>query len=155
MGVSGCGKTTLGLALAARTGWNFLDADTVHSPENIAKLRAGIALTDADRRPWLDRIASWMANHPGGYIVACSALKRRYRDRLRQADPGLHLAFLRGDASELAERLAHRPGHFFAPGLLASQLADLEEPAPDEHPITVPIGLSTEDAVDRVLAAIG
>jgi gluconokinase len=100
-------------------------------------------------------VADWITGHPGESVVACSALKRSYRDLLREADPALRLAYLRGDEAELSRRLAQRQGHFFAPKLLASQLADLEEPTPDEHPLIVPIGLSPEEAVDLILAAVG
>ena len=158
MGVSGCGKTTIGLLLAERTGWPFLDADNLHPAENIAKMAAGTPLTDDDRWPWLDDVAGWIAarsaaGEPG--IVACSALKRKYRDRLREADPELRLAYLRTDPETLHERLAHRVGHFFPQTLLNAQLTDLEHPAADEHPIIVPSGQSPAEQVDAILAALG
>lgn len=158
MGVAGCGKTTVGRLLADATGWPFLDADTLHSPANVEKMKAGIPLTDADRWPWLDRVAAWIGerhdeHEPG--IVACSALKRAYRDRLRQADPGLRLVYLDGHRATLAQRLTQRHGHFFHRASLESQLAVLEEPTADEHPITVPIGRSVEAEVAEILAALG
>ena len=144
MGVSGAGKTTLAEGLAAALHWPFQEGDALHSPENIAKMSAGIPLTDADRAPWLDRIAAWIAARKAakaGGIVTCSALKRLYRDRL------LGPAGIRGDdvvlvyprASEtvIAARLAARRGHYMPASLLASQFATLEPPGSDEAPLVV------------------
>jgi carbohydrate kinase (thermoresistant glucokinase family) len=158
MGVSASGKTTVGRTLAERTGWPFLDADDLHSPEAVARMAAGKPLTDAERWPWLDRIAAWIAarraaGEPG--VVACSALKRSYRDRLRVADPDLRLVYLRASREQIADRLNHRTGHFFPPVLAWAQFDDLEDPDPDERAITVPMGRSTDDEVDEVLAALG
>jgi gluconokinase len=158
MGVSGSGKTTIGEALARRAGWPFLDGDRVHSPANVAKMAAGIPLDDADRRPWLEEIAEWIgkrrpAREPA--VVACSALKRSYRDLLRGADPDLRLVYLKGEREQLETRLAQRRDHFFPAALLDAQLADLEEPTPDEDPHVIHIGGSvatTVDAVERALA---
>ena len=116
MGVSGSGKTTIGEAIASRTGWPFMDADLLHPQANIDKMEAGIPLTDADRRPWLDLVADWIgdqhkAGQPG--VIACSALRRSYRDLLREADPDLRIVYLHADREALAERLRHREGHFF------------------------------------------
>jgi gluconokinase len=156
MGVSGAGKTTVGAALAARLGAPFLDADDLHPAENRAKMAAGVALNDADRAPWLDAVAEviggWAAAGTGG-VVACSALRRRYRDRLRRADPGLVTVFLELDEAALAARLAARRGHYFAPSLLGSQLALLEPPGADEPAIRVDGGLDVEAVVAGVLAA--
>jgi gluconokinase len=155
MGVSGSGKTTVGRAIATRAGWSFLDADDLHSPESVARMSAGIPLTDADRWPWLDRVAEWIVARRGGPgIVACSALKRIYRDRLRAADPNLRFVYLKATPEEIANRLAHRTGHFFPPALARAQFNDLQEPGPDEKPITVPIGQTAEHIVDRVLAEL-
>jgi gluconokinase len=157
MGVSGCGKTTLGQTLADRTGWAFLDADELHAPQAVARMAAGIPLTDEDRWPWLDRIAGWIAaRHQSGEpaIVACSALKRRYRDHLRAADPDLRLVYLRADRERIAERLTRRTDHFFPPALVAAQFADLEEPGPDEDTITVLIGQTPAVDADAVLGAL-
>jgi gluconokinase len=157
MGVSGCGKTTVGRLLADRLGWPFLDADDLHPPANVAKMAAGIPLTDADREPWLATVAEWIAerrSHGEPGVVACSALKRIYRDGLRGADEGIRLVYLKGERELLEQRLAHRHGHFFPQRLLAAQLADLEEPTDDEKPIIVPIGLTPADIADIIVAAL-
>lgn len=146
MGVAGSGKSTLGAALAARLGWPFQDGDALHPPANVARMAAGIPLTDLDRGPWLDAIAAWIADHPEG-VVACSALKRAYRARL-----AARVIYLRGDHDLIAGRLAVRAGHFFAPALLDSQFAALEPPGPDEHPIVVDCALPTDRQVAAVLA---
>ncbi len=154
MGVSGCGKTTVGKALADRTGWKFLDADDLHSPEAVAQMVMGVPLTDADRWPWLARVAEWIAarrrlGEPG--VIACSALKRAYRDRLRQADPDLRFAYLRATPDQIAERLARRERHFFPPALAAAQFSDLEEPGADESAIIVPLGQTPDASVEAIL----
>ncbi len=156
MGVSGSGKTTVGQRLASRTGWSFLDADDLHSAEAIERMAAGTPLTDADRWPWLDRVAGWIAarhrqTEPG--IVACSALKRAYREHLRRAHPDLRFAYLAATPEQIGERLARRR-HFFPPMLAAAQFADLEEPTPDEEPIIVPLGQSPDAEVDAILKEI-
>lgn len=158
MGVAASGKSTVGRILAERTGWPFLDADDLHSSESVARMAAGIPLTDADRRPWLDRVAAWIAARRAAGesgIVACSALKRAYRDRLREADPGLRLVYLRADREHIVDRLSRRAGHFFPPVLARAQFDDLEEPGPDEAAIIVPMGQTPGDEVDTVLAALG
>ena len=157
MGPSGCGKTTIGSQLAQRLGWSFLDADDLHPAANVVKMSVGIPLTDEDRAPWLEQVAGWIqqrrgAGEPG--VVACSALKRKYRDQLRGADPGLRVIYLDGGHDLLARRLAVRHGHFFPKTLLEEQLKDLEEPGPDEDPIVVPIGLSPSRAVDAIVGEL-
>lgn len=157
MGVSGSGKTTLGRSLADRTGWPFLDADDLHSAEAITRMAAGIPLTDADRWPWLDRVAAWIAarrevGEPG--VVACSALKRSYRDRLRKADPGLRLVYIRAEREQIAERLNRRTAHFFPPILAWAQFDDLEEPGPDEDVVTIPMGQTPGDELNATIAAL-
>jgi gluconokinase len=158
MGVSGSGKSTIGDALARRAGWPFLDGDRFHSPANVAKMAAGIPLDDADRQPWLQEIAEWIAKRRSAGeagVVACSALKRAYRDLLRGGDPDLRVVYLKGEREQLETRLAQRRDHFFPAALLDAQLADLEEPTPDEDPRVVHIGGSvaeTVDAVERALA---
>jgi gluconokinase len=131
MGVCGCGKTTIGGVLAGQTGWPFLDADDFHPPANVGKMRAGIALTDDDRWPWLDRLAAEMAaiNARGGNaILACSALKQAYRDRLARGGD-VRFVYLKGDRATIEPRLTARAGHYMPASLLESQLAALEEPA--------------------------
>jgi carbohydrate kinase (thermoresistant glucokinase family) len=158
MGVSGSGKSTIGRLLAEHTGWPFEDADRLHTESSVAKMHAGIPLTDADRWPWLRAVADWIAQrHAAGGpgIIGCSALKRAYRDLLRTADPQLRIVYLKGDPALLRERLSHRHGHFFPAILLSAQLDDLEEPGPDEHPVTVPIGQTPERTTQAVLAALG
>jgi carbohydrate kinase (thermoresistant glucokinase family) len=132
MGVSGCGKTTLGAALAARLGVAFVDADDLHPPANRAKMAAGVALTDADRWPWLDLVAEALHNR-APVVVACSALRRAYRDRLRAAGgEGVRFLHLAAPREVIAARLAARRGHFAAASLLDSQYATLEPPGPGE-----------------------
>lgn len=129
-GVAGSGKTTVGSRLAETLGWRFLDADALHSPENVAKMRAGIALDDSDRGPWLDAVRARIDEALGedrDLVVACSALKASHRTRLGVPRPNVRLVFLDVPQAELERRLATR-SHFFAPHLLESQLADLERP---------------------------
>lgn len=136
MGVSGCGKTTLAQALSARLALDMVDGDDLHLPESIRKMSSGIALQDEDRWPWLDRIgeslAAPRASAVRGCVVACSALKRVYRDRIRAQAAGVAFVFLHGDARTLHHRMASRVGHYMQPGLLESQLRTLEVPGPDE-----------------------
>jgi len=125
MGVSGCGKTTIGEKLAKKLRCGFIDADDFHSPENRAKMAAGVALTDQDRTPWLQRLRQELVSRQGDHVIACSALKTAYRKILAPD----RIIFLKGSAALLARRLSGRAGHFFNPHLLESQLAILEEPA--------------------------
>ncbi len=147
MGVAGSGKSTVGALLAARLGVPFADGDAFHPPGNLAKMAAGTPLTDADRAPWLDAIAAWLDAHER-CVVACSALRRAYRDRLRR--PDVCFVYLHGSRELLAARLAARPSHFFPPRLLDSQLADLQPPGPDENAITVSIELTPEAIAEAV-----
>ena len=141
IGVSGSGKSSVGAALAAAMHLPFLEGDSMHAPASLAKMRAGIALTDRDRQPWLDSIAAWMAGPAArhGCVVACSALRRLYRDRLRRAVPTLQLVALTVPADLLARRMRERQ-HFMPPSLLASQLATWEAPEQDEHAICADAG---------------
>jgi len=133
MGVAGSGKTTVGQALAAELGVEYAEADAFHPAANIAKMSAGVALTDADRAPWLRAIAAWIRSRRAtGGVVSSSALKRSYRDVLR-ADEDVWFLHLTGPAEVIAERIAARPGHFMPVSLLDSQLADLEPLGPGEH----------------------
>jgi gluconokinase len=139
-GVSGSGKTTVGILLADRLGWRFADADDFHPAANVAKMRAGIPLTDADRGPWLRAITAWMDERIArgeDAVVGCSALKRAYRDRLLADRPEARMVFLAPDREVLARRLAARHGHFFPEQLLGTQLDALEPPGPDERVLTV------------------
>jgi carbohydrate kinase (thermoresistant glucokinase family) len=131
MGVCGCGKTTVGEALAAATGWPFFDADGFHPPANVAKMAAGIPLTDLDRAPWLDRLAAEMGaieRAGGSAVLACSALKAAYRDRLAIAGD-VRFVHLKGDRATIASRVAARTGHYMPAALVDSQFAALEPPA--------------------------
>ncbi|MET0248879.1 MAG: gluconokinase [Sphingobium sp.] len=153
MGVSGSGKTTLGKALAGRRQCAFRDADDFHSAANVTKMRSGIPLTDDDRMPWLDRIGAWIATQAAlgdESVLACSALKRCYRDHLRKSGADVLFVVIDAKRSLLARRLGGRQGHFMAQALLDSQIADYERPMPDECAIFV----SATDPVDRQVEAI-
>jgi len=131
LGVAGSGKTTIGRALADRYGWRLVDADDHHAPAAIAKMRAGGALTDADRAPWLaslHAIAAAAADRRDHLVIACSALKQRYRDVLRGTLRNVRFVYLKADTAAIHQRLEARSGHFFGPALLTSQLGALEEP---------------------------
>lgn len=151
MGASGSGKTTVGEGLAAYCHRRFVDADDLHPPENRAKMQRGEALTDEDRWPWLDRVGEVLAGGPGGVVVACSALRRAYRDRLRAAAPGVVFVHLHGPKQLLASRMDGRHGHFMPAALLDSQLATLEPLQPDEAGGVVDIDLAPMELVDRAV----
>ncbi|MEU8618761.1 gluconokinase, GntK/IdnK-type [Streptomyces sp. NPDC048623] len=155
VGVAGSGKSTVGRLLAERLGWAYRDADEFHSEADRAKMAAGHPLTDADRVPWLDAIGAWMDRTIAAgrqAVVTCSALKRAYRDALLAGRPEVRLVYLHGSRELLASRLAGRHGHFFPADLLDSQLAVLEEPEPDEHPLVVEIDRSPEAVAAAALA---
>lgn len=141
MGVSGCGKSTLALALSRELGLDMVDGDDLHLPESVAKMRAGQALEDADRWPWLDRIGHCLArglapgSPPEGRVVACSALKRSYRDRIRALAPAVRFVFLDGEADIIRQRMLQRSGHYMQATLLTSQLQTLEKPQPEESDV--------------------
>jgi gluconokinase len=156
MGVSGCGKSTIGGVLAGRLGWPLEEGDDLHPPENVAKMAAGHPLDDDDRWPWLARIRDWMgeqeaAGHSG--IVTCSALKRRYRDVLR--DDTVTFVYLHGTREQLLARLTARQGHFMPASLLDSQLADLEPPDGDEQAIRIDIGPPPAVQAATILEKLG
>ncbi len=158
MGVSGSGKTTVGALLAGMLHWEFADADWFHSAANVQKMRARIALGDTDRWPWLRAIAAWidecrLAKRHG--IVACSALKRGYRDILIGPRADVRLVYLKGDMELIALRMAAREGHFMPVGLLQSQFDALEEPAPDERPLVVSIDSGPHRIVKEIMALLG
>ena len=155
MGVSGAGKSTVGAALAQRLGAAFVDSDSLHPQANVAKMAAGNALTDEDRWPWLHLVGAELASpHPDGIVVACSALKRAYRDAIRATAPSTVFVQLNVELPVLQGRVAQRPGHFMPPSLLASQLDTLEPLQADEAGVTV----STQDGVgatvDRILTQL-
>jgi gluconokinase len=155
MGVSGAGKTEIARQLAARLGIAFIDGDRFHSSENIAKMSAGIPLTDEDRQEWLLTLRHRLrqASDEGQAVVlACSALKRRYRDMLRGGNPALIFVYLDGDRDLLASRMKSRQGHFMPASMLDSQLATLEPPQADERYLKVDIRPSPEQIVDRIMA---
>jgi len=153
MGVSGVGKTTVGIELARRLGLDFIDADDLHSSENIAKMSAGVPLVDEDRWPWLDRVGAVLAGDPTS-VVACSALRRIYRDRLRATAP--HTLFVHLDAApaRVAAQAEAREDHFMPPALLRSQIATLEPLEPDEHGIRVVVDAGPDELVDRIQRAL-
>lgn len=128
MGVAGCGKSAVGRLLAQQLALPYVEGDDFHPPGNIAKMRQGIALDDADRADWLDALAAELAGRPAGLVLACSALKLAYRDRLRRAASGLRFIYLMISEVEALRRVAGRPGHFYPPSLVASQFAALEKP---------------------------
>jgi carbohydrate kinase (thermoresistant glucokinase family) len=157
MGVAGCGKTAVAEALAARLGWALQDGDALHPAENVEKMRGGTPLTDADRWPWLDRIAAWIdARRAAGEsaIVTCSALRRGYRDRIVGARGGVRLVFLHGERALLAARIGARRDHFMPASLLDSQLATLEPPGPDERPIALDVAPPPAALAEAVIAAL-
>jgi gluconokinase len=157
MGVSGCGKSSVGSTLAARLHATFLDADDFHPPANVERMRAGIALTDADRVGWLDALSARLARAATAdepVVLACSALKRSYRDALRRGAPTLQIVHLTGSPALLAERIAARADHYMPPSLLPSQLALLEAPGADEHPITLDVAPPTDALVAALLKAL-
>ena len=157
MGVSAAGKTVVAESLVARLGWRFQEGDALHPAANVAKMRSGTPLTDADRWPWLDRIAAWiderLAAGENG-IVTCSALKRAYRDRLIGARGGVRLVYLHGARDLLAARIAARRGHFMPPSLLDDQLATLEPPAPEEHAISLDVAATPGRLADQIIAQL-
>jgi len=157
-GVAGSGKTTVGTQLARRLGWRFADADGFHSAANVAKMRAGIPLTDKDRAPWLRAITSWMddieaAGESG--VITCSALRRRYRDELLSGRPAATMVFLEVSREDLVQRLSRRTGHFFPEKLLDSQLAAFEPPAPDERVLTLLEDGGPAHMVDEIVTRLG
>jgi carbohydrate kinase (thermoresistant glucokinase family) len=149
MGVAGCGKTTLAQALGERVGLAVADGDDLHLPQSIKKMRAGIPLQDNDRWPWLDRIGAHLCEpHAHGRVVACSALKRAYRDRLRAKAGDVFFIFLNGDFDLIGQRMRQRQGHYMPLDLLESQFRTLERPQPDEYDV---IELPITEAIDDLV----
>lgn len=150
MGVSGCGKSTVGAALAEAMGIPYRDGDDLHPPANVEKMRAGIPLTDADRWPWLDRVSAILRDD-GPVIVGCSALRRAYRDRIRAGAGGpVQFVHLTGSRDVIAARMADRKDHYMPPSLLDSQFATLEPPGPDEA-IRIDIDQSLTSLIPQIL----
>jgi gluconokinase len=157
MGVSGSGKTTVANELAGRLHWTFEDGDRFHPKSNVEKMRAGHPLTDEDRWPWLNAIADEIervCRTSGHVVVACSALKRVYRDVLLRGRDDVRIVFLNGTQKLIANRLAARKGHFMPPGLLDSQFRTLEPPGPDENSIDVSIDASVDAIVDDIVSKL-
>ena len=158
MGVSGCGKTTIGELLAERLHWAYEEGDALHPPANVAKMHAGHPLDDADRAPWLAKVADWVnarldAGESG--VITCSALKRAYRDLIDRRGDGIEFVYLHGSRELIASRLNARQGHFMPPSLLDSQFATLEEPAADEPAIRVEIGAAPDLIAANIVDALG
>lgn len=149
MGISGSGKSSVGEALAISLGVPFLEGDSLHLPANVAKMAAGEPLDDADRAPWLTAIAAWMGTHDDG-VVACSALKRAYRDRLRDGAPTTRFVLLAPPRAVLEQRLGRRQGHFMPGSLLDSQLATLEPPPADEAALVIAADEPIDAIVDQI-----
>lgn len=157
MGVSGCGKSTVGRLLAGHLGLDYIEGDDLHPAENVARMAAGVALTDADRQGWLQALAGRLAdaNAQGrGLVLSCSALKRSYRDVLRTGAPDVRFVHLHGARELLTARMHDRPGHYMPPSLLDSQLATLESPGADEQVLSFDIAQTPQDIARAALAAL-
>jgi gluconokinase len=151
-GVSGAGKTTIGKLLAAQLGWQFYEADDFHPRSNIEKMRRGRPLTDEDRWPWLERLREQLTRSVAAKenaVLACSALKRAYRERLHVSDD-VKFVFLCGDYVVVEKQLRRRRAHFMNPELLRSQFTDLEEPGADEDVLTIELGRTPEELVEEI-----
>jgi gluconokinase len=156
MGVSGTGKSTVAALLAGRLGWDLEEGDDLHPASNVAKMASGQPLTDDDRWPWLDKISAWIQLHTGSGtpgIITCSALRRAYRDRLRE--PGVAFVHLSGSAEEISGRLSARLDHFMPVSLLESQLSTLEPLEPDENGIVIHIGQRPKDEAKEIIQRLG
>lgn len=158
MGVSGSGKTSVAQRLSAATGWPYVEGDDFHPEANIAKMHAGIPLTDEDRWPWLDAVGAWISAHEvrgDSAVITCSALKRSYRDRLRAGRNGVRFVMLIVPVEELRRRVAHRSGHFMPASLLDSQLDTLEPLQPDEEGVVIDASGDPDVVLASALAALG
>lgn len=158
MGVSGCGKSTVAAILAGRLGWPFEEGDDLHPPANVEKMRAGHPLDDADRAPWLEKVADWVQgclDRGQSGIITCSALKRSYRDIIDRQRSGVTFVYLHGSRETIAARLAARHGHYMPASLLDSQFSALQEPAPDEPAIRIDIGPPATEIAQAVVDALG
>ncbi|HEX5143962.1 MAG TPA: gluconokinase [Mycobacterium sp.] len=155
MGVSGSGKSVVGAALAQRLRVPFADGDDFHPEANIAKMTSGHPLDDHDRYPWLENIGEWLAAHPDGGVIACSALKRKYRDQLRRHNPDTVFVHLSGSRDLIRRRQASRPGHFMPSTLEDSQFATLEPLSDDENGVTIDVDQSIDAIVDQYVSLAG
>lgn len=153
MGVSGSGKSTVGAALAQRLRVPFADADDFHPPANLAKMTSREALDDDDRYPWLDAIGEWLAGHPDGGVMSCSALKCKYRDQLRRHCADVEFLHLSGTPEVIGERQVSRPGHFMPASLLASQFDTLEPLASDERGISIEVDQNIDAIIESYVTA--
>ena len=153
MGVSGCGKSSIGAQLARELDVPFIEGDAYHSEQNVAKMSAGTALTDDDRHGWLLTLRDLLAQREGGAVLSCSSLKRSYRDLLRSAGGDVRFAHLAGERSLLEQRVSNRPGHYMPPSLLDSQLRTLEPLQADEAGITLDIRDTPDELVAQILAS--
>lgn len=151
MGVSGCGKSRVGAGIAERLGMPLIEGDDFHAESNRARMRSGIALTDAHRTAWLDLLAAQLQLHPTGAVLTCSALKASYRDRLRAGSPGLRFAWLDLDPTSAQARVGQRPGHFFPPGLVATQFDALESPHHEPGVLRLDALLPPEALAEQVI----
>lgn len=154
MGVAGSGKTSVGEALAKHLGWAFYDADNFHPPENVGKMASGIPLDDSDRVPWLTTlnsliVSSLKADHPG--VLACSALKERYREQLKQGNSGVQIVYLKGSYDLIWSRISARKGHWMKPQMLQSQFATLEEPT---NALIVDISKPVDEIVEEIITRL-
>ena len=154
MGVTSCGKSTVGAGIAKRVGAEFVDGDSLHPQSNIDKMASGTPLNDGDRAPWLTEIGRRFASSDAGLVIACSALKRAYRDIIRSGDPSVVFVHLHGTRELLASRMAARPGHFMPLSLLDSQLETLEELQADEAGVVVDIATPVGQIVDEAVAGL-
>jgi gluconokinase len=158
MGVSGSGKTTVAHLLARATGMLFAEADDFHSRANVEKMRAGTPLTDEDRWPWLEAIGAWISEKESrgeSAVVTCSALRRAYRDLLREGRPHVRFLHVTAAADVIRDRMEHRPGHYMPPSLLPSQLATLEPLQADEPGVVITNEGTAAQVLDRALTALG
>ncbi len=157
MGVSGCGKTTIGMALADKLGCPFYDGDDFHPPENIAKMSSGIPLDDADRYPWLARLHDLIADHLGRgetAVLACSALKKKYRDQLREGNDDVYIIYLKGSLNLIWERMETRQAHYMKAEMLQSQFEALEPPSP-HNTLIISVEHSVDNIVEHIIQHIG
>jgi gluconokinase len=158
MGVSGSGKTTVAKGISTATGLRFAEADEFHSESNVAMMRSGVPLDDAHRWPWLRKLAEWMAARSVegvSTVLACSALKRSYRDVLRQGPKGIEFVHLDGPAEVIRERMSRRAGHYMPASLLDSQIATLEPLQPDEFGLVLDVSLAPDELVSAAVSRLG